>query len=82
VRILGYGFREEQAAWRARDELTEQYKLGPHDTSVARLAGDGVVLAIRATDDNIDGVTRVLAAHGGERLTDVDERWTQRRPVD
>ena len=31
---------------------------------------------VRAHEDNLVGVTQVLEAHGGERLTNVDERWT------
>ena len=78
MRVLGYAFHEAQKAWRAREVLTERYGLRPGDASVADLADNGVVLAVRAREDNLAGVTRVLAEHGGEQLTDVDERWTKR----
>ena len=78
LRVLGYSFREPEAAWRARQILTERYELGPDDASVADLADDGVLLAVRAREDNLDGVTRILTEHGGEPLTNIDERWTGR----
>ena len=78
MRVLGYGFHEAQQAWRAREVLTERYSLGPGDAKLADLADDGVVLAVRAREDNLDGVTQVLAEHGGEPLTDIDEGWTKR----
>ena len=76
MRVLGYAFRQPEAAWTAREVLTEQFRLGPDDASVADLADNGVVLAVRAREDNLDGVTRILTEHGGEPLTNVDERWT------
>ena len=79
MRVLGYGFREEVTARRARDELSERYRLGPQDSSVAQLADEGVVLAVRISDDTLAGVTQILAAHGGVPLTNVDENWTQLR---
>jgi hypothetical protein len=35
---------------------------------------------VRAREDNLAGVKLILAEHGGEQLTDVDEGWT-RRPL-
>ena len=78
MRVLGYAFHEPRKAWRAREVLTERYQLSPGDANVADLADNGVVLAVRAREDNLDGVTQILAEHGGEPLTDVDERWTKR----
>ena len=82
MRVLGYGFREEVFAWRARDELSQRYQLGPQDTSVGELADDGVLLAVRISDDTLAGVTQILTAHGGVPLTNVDETWTQLRRLD
>jgi hypothetical protein len=79
VRVLGYGFHEASEAVRARDLLTSLFGLGEGDASVGDLAGNGVVLAVRAREDKLPLVTEVLAQHGGEPLVDVDERWTRAR---
>ena len=81
MRVLGYGFREEVFARRAREELSQLYRLGPQDTSVAQLADEGVVLAVRISDHTLAGVTQILAAHGGVQLTNVDEDWTRLRAL-
>ena len=80
VRVLGYSFRQAGDAARARRVLTQLYGLRPGDARLADLADDGIVLGIRAREDNVDDVARVLAEHGGEPLVDIDERWTGIRP--
>ena len=79
MRVIGYGFREESEATRARDLLTTLFGLSDGDASVGDLAGDGVVLAVRAREDKLPLVTEVLVQSGGEPLVDVDERWTRAR---
>ena len=76
MRVIGYSFNEEHAAWRAREVLKERYELNPSDARIAPLADDGVLLAVRAREENLDGVVRVLTQHGGEEVVEVDERWT------
>ena len=79
MRVLGYGFQEEEAAQQALDELVDRYELGPNDARVARLADENLVLAVRAREDHVDAVKEVLTDHGGEQLTEVDESWTRPR---
>lgn len=76
MRVLGYGFESEAEASEAERTLVETYGLGTSDAQLADLAGNGVVLAVRAREENLDAVRSVLEQHGGERLVDVDERWT------
>jgi hypothetical protein len=52
----------------------------PGDAKVGDLAQDGTVLGIRAREENIADLERLLAEHGGTPLTDVDERWTGLQP--
>ena len=76
MRVLGFGFEREQDASDAERELVAAFGLGPNDSKVADLADDGVLLAVRAREENVSGVKSVLRQHGGEQLVDVDERWT------
>ena len=78
MRILGYGFDEEAAAQQALNDLVDRYDLGPDDARVARLS-DGLILAVRAREDDLEGVKGLLVDRGGEQLTDVDEGWTRPR---
>ena len=82
MRVLGYRFRAPHEAARAREVVRQRYGLRPEDARLAELADDGVVLGIRAREDNLGGLTRVLVEHGGEPLVDVDERWTGRQSSD
>lgn len=82
MRVLGYSFRGANEAARARQVIIRRYNLRPGDAQVADLANDGWVLGVRAREDNLEGVTQLLVAHGGEPLVDVDERWTGRKPSD
>jgi hypothetical protein len=79
VRILGYGFRDGSEAARARELLMHLLDLGDGDAAVGDLAGNGVVLAVRAREEKLPLVTEVLARHGGEPLVNVDERRTRAR---
>lgn len=82
VRVLGYSFRRAAEAARVRQTIIEQYGIRPTDARVADLAGDGVVLGVRAREDNLEELSRILAEHGGEPLVGVDERWTGLPPPD
>jgi NAD(P)H-hydrate repair Nnr-like enzyme with NAD(P)H-hydrate dehydratase domain len=79
MRVLGYGFEDEEEAQEALEALAERYELGPADNRVALLADAGTVLAVRAREDNLDNVKELLAEHGGEQLTEVEDRWTRAR---
>ena len=79
MRVLGYGFEDQDEAQEALEALVERYELGPADARVALLADAGTVLAVRTREDNLEGVKDLLAEHGGEPLTEVDERWTRPR---
>ena len=76
MRVIGYSFSDEHAAWRARETLKERYELKSADARIAPLADDGVILAVRAREENLDSVTQVLEQHGGEEVIEIDERWT------
>ena len=76
---MGYGFEDEEEAQEALEALVERYEMGPADARVALLADAGTVLAVRAREDNLDDVKELLAEHGGEQLTEVDESWTRPR---
>ncbi len=82
MRVLGYGFHDETEAARARERLTHLFGLGDDDARVADLADNGVVLAVRAREDNLPHVTAVLFEHGGEPLIDIDESRTGVKRVD
>ena len=79
MRVLGYEFEEEDEARRALQELVERFELEAEDARVARLADENVVLAVRAREENLDAVKELLTEHGGEQVTEVDERWTRPR---
>ena len=79
MRVLGYEFEEEDEAQRALSALVDRFELAAEDAHVARLADENHVLAVRAREDNLDAVKELLTEHGGEQLTDVDERWTRPR---
>jgi hypothetical protein len=76
VRVLGYSFATVADATRARSALTERFRLRPGDAELGDLANDGTVIGIRALEENVGEVERLLEEHGGTPLTDVDERWT------
>ena len=76
MRVIGFSFSEERAARRACETLTQQYELRASDARIGPLADDGVLLAVRAREENLDDVMRLLEQYGGQRVTDVDERWT------
>lgn len=80
MRVLGYGFKQAAEASRALRAITQRYDLQPGDARLADLADDGVVLGIRAREDDLDEVMRLLDEHGGQPLVDIDEEWTGVRP--
>lgn len=62
----------------AREMLTEEFKLTATDAQMAEYAEGGVVLGVRAREENLETVTDVLELHGGEPLVDVPEARTRR----
>ncbi len=78
MRVLGYSFREPTDAERVRAVLMERFGLRPDDARLGDLAEDGIVLGIRAREENVAEVERLLGQHGGTPLTDVE--WTGLQP--
>lgn len=79
MRVLGFAFHKKGKAAKARQDLTNRFGLAPDDADIAELANNGDVLGVRAREDNLPAVVDVLSQHGGEQLTNVDERWTRPR---
>lgn len=82
MRVLGYTFQRGDDAQRARQALSDRYHLRPDDAQVANLAGNGVVLGVRAAEESIDDMRALLRELGGKQVVDVDERWTVARRRD
>ena len=76
MRVLAYSFEATEAARSARESLIRQFQLRPSDAKYAPLADDGVVLAVRAREDNLEAVKTVIESHGGSLAEDVPEEWT------
>ena len=82
MRVLAAAFEDSVAARSALDELRDRYGLRPGDASIAPLGDDDhaatrTVLAGRFVDDSVPGIRDVVTSHGGEVVSEVDERWTR-----
>lgn len=82
MRVLAASFADAAAARSVLDELRDRFALRPGDASMAPL-GDGdhseakTVVAGRFEDDAVSDIRAVVAAYGGEVVSEVDERWTR-----
>jgi hypothetical protein len=82
MRVLAAAFENPRAARNALDELRHRYGLLPSDASIAPLgngdrSGARTVLAGRFYDDAVPEIRALVAEHGGQVLSEVDERWTR-----
>ena len=82
MRVLAAAFADEVAATRALEELRSNFGIGTDDASIAPLgdAGHGAgmtVLGGHFGDDEVPAIRGILEQHGGQVLSDVDERWTR-----
>jgi hypothetical protein len=82
MRVLAAAFVEPGGATRVLRELRRRFGLAPGDAAVAPLGTAGMavaktVFAGRFEDENVPEVRRVVAEHGGEVVSEVDERWTR-----
>jgi len=80
MRVLGYSFRRDGDAERARRELVTRFQLSSSDARLAPLADDGSVLGVRVVEDDLTDVKQILQENGGEPVVDVDEAWTGIKP--
>jgi hypothetical protein len=82
MRVLAAAFESATAARSVLEELRRRYRLRPTDVSIAPLGtGDGAVartvLAGRFYDDAVSDIEATVERHGGQVVSDVDERWTR-----
>jgi hypothetical protein len=82
MRVLAAAFEDPTAARSALEELRDRFGLLPDDAGIAPLGDDRhdagrTVLAGRFGDDEVERIREVVAQHGGEVVSDVDERWTR-----
>ncbi len=77
MRVLGYSFDRAAEALLARSVLVERYRLVADDVRVRDVANDGVMLALTAQETLVSDIERLMAAHGGERTTDIDARHAE-----
>jgi hypothetical protein len=78
MRVLAYSFHETRAADQARDMLVREFQMKPSDADVAEMADNGMVLAVRAQEDNLPAVKTILERYGGQPASEVPEGWTIR----
>jgi hypothetical protein len=78
MRVLAYSFPATEAARSARESLIRTFEMHQSDAALAPLADDGIVLAVRAREDNLEQVRSVLEQHGGKATDEIDEAWTVR----
>ena len=81
MRVLAAAFEDAADASSTLEELRERYGLRPGDAAIAPLGSAGspeprTVLAGRFDEEEVPEVRTVVAEHGGEVVSDVDERWT------
>jgi hypothetical protein len=81
MRVLAAAFEELGAATSALEELRDRYGLRATDAGIAPLAsgdpsGGQTLLAGRFYDDAVPAIRAVVAEHGGEVVSEVDESWT------
>jgi hypothetical protein len=82
MRVLAAAFEDEAVAQSVLDELRGRYGLLPGDASIAPLgSGDSsearTLLAGRFDDEAVPVISDIVANHGGEVVSDVDESWTR-----
>ena len=79
MRVVAYRFSEREEAESARSDVLETTEIRIAD--VAAVAEGGTVLGLRASEDTLPAVARIVENHGGEPLVDIDEAWTRRREL-
>jgi hypothetical protein len=82
MRVVAAAFDDKVAATRALEELRGRYGLRPEDASIAPLGDDDgaagrTVLAGRFVDEAMPAIQEIVAHHGGEVVSEVDEAWTR-----
>jgi hypothetical protein len=82
MRVLAAAFEDEAAAQSVLDELRRRYRLLPGDASIAPMGTDDpsesrTLLAGRFDDDAVPVISDIVANHGGQIVSDVDESWTR-----
>ena len=88
MRVLAARFPDKRGASAALDALRARLHLPAGDAAIAPLGtpgegetGDLTLLAGRFRDDQTASVRALVKQSGGEVVADVDEEWTQPRPV-
>ncbi len=82
MRVLAAAFEDPSVARHVLDELRHRYGLRPTDVSMAPLgSGDQrpplVVVAGRFYDEVVSDIHATVRRHGGQVVSDIDERWTR-----
>jgi hypothetical protein len=82
MRVLAAAFPNAPAARSALDELRGRFGPAGVDSSTAPLgngdpSGSRTVLAGRFPDEAVPEISAIVAHHGGQVVSDVDERWTR-----
>jgi hypothetical protein len=75
MHVVAYTFEDRAAAEDVRQELVVAFELGASDALVARVEGAEAVVAVRARDENLPIIKRILEDGGGEHVTEIPEEW-------
>jgi hypothetical protein len=76
LRVNAYRFSERQEAESARSAVLETTEIS--SAEVADFADGGAVVGMRATENSVPAVARILEDHGGKPLVDIDDALTGR----
>jgi hypothetical protein len=82
MRVLAAAFPNPRAARSALDDLRSRFGPGAVDARTAPLgngdaSGSRTVLAGRFNDEAVPEIRAMVAQHGGQVVSDVDESWTR-----
>jgi hypothetical protein len=86
MRVLAAAFPNLRAARSALDDLRSRFGPGAVDARTAPLgnddaSGSDTVLAGRFSDEAVPEIRVMVARHGGQVVSDVDESWTRSSAV-
>ena len=76
MQVVAYKFEEREEAENARAALLMLFDMSPTDALVAPVDVAEAVVAVRAHEEHLPIVKRILEEHGGEHATEMPEEWT------
>ena len=75
MQVVAYTFNEREEAESARETLLVLFEMSPADALVAPVDVAEAVVAVRAREENLPIVKRILEDHGGDHATEMPEEW-------